>query len=67
MIPRRVRISLCEWQLPQNQMQKNQEMIMTRTFATVAIALSLVVGASVAQADSSLMVHGYQGTVYGGR
>ena len=47
--------------------KKNQEMIMTRTLATVAIALSLVAGASVAQADSSLMVHGYHGTVYGGR
>lgn len=40
---------------------------MTRTLATVAIVLSLVAGASVAQADGSLMVHGYQGTVYGGR
>jgi len=40
---------------------------MTRTLATLAIALSLVAGASVVQADSSLMVHGYQGTNYGGR
>jgi len=40
---------------------------MTRTLATLAVALSLVAGASVAQADSSLMVHGYQGTNYGGR
>ncbi len=39
---------------------------MTRTLATVAIALSLVAGASVAQANS-FAVHGYQGTVYGGR
>ncbi len=40
---------------------------MTRTFATFAIALSLLAGASVAQADSSLMVHGYEGTNYGGQ
>ena len=40
---------------------------MNRLIATVAIALSLAAGASVAQADGSLMVHGYQGTVYGGR
>jgi len=41
-------------------------MIMTRTFATLAIAFSLVAGASVAQADS-FAVHGYQGTIYGDR
>lgn len=40
---------------------------MTRTLATLAIALSIVAGTSVAQADSSLTVHGYQGTNYGGR
>lgn len=46
---------------------KIQEMIMTRTLATFAIALSLIAGASVAQADGSLMVHGYQGNAHGGR
>lgn len=40
---------------------------MNRTIATFAIALSLVAGASVAQADGSLMVHGYQGINYSGR
>jgi hypothetical protein len=46
---------------------KIQEMIMTRTLATFAIALSLFAGGSVAHADGNLMVHGYQGTAYGGR
>ena len=46
---------------------KIQEMIMTRTLATFTIALSLFAGGSVAQADGNLMVHGYQGTAYGGR
>ena len=40
---------------------------MTRTLASLAIALTFVAGATVAHADGSLMVHGYQGTVYGGR
>ena len=40
---------------------------MTRTLATFAIALSLVASASAAQADGSLMVHGYQGNAHGGR
>jgi hypothetical protein len=41
-------------------------MIMTRTLASLAIALTFVAGATVAHADS-FAVHGYQGTVYGGR
>ena len=45
---------------------KKQEMIMTRTLASLVLALTFVAGASVAHADSSLMVHGYQGTQYGG-
>lgn len=40
---------------------------MTRTIASIAVALSLLSGASVAQAGGSLMVHGYQGTNYGGQ
>ncbi len=39
---------------------------MTRTLASFAIALALLAGASIAHADP-LAVHGYQGTLYGGR
>jgi len=46
---------------------KKQEMIMTRTLACLVLALTFVAGASVAHADGSLMVHGYQGTQYGGK
>ena len=46
---------------------KKQEMIMTRTLASLVLALTFVAGASVAHADGSLMVHGYQGTHYSGR
>jgi hypothetical protein len=42
-------------------------MIMTRTLASLVLALTFVAGASVAHADGSLMVHGYQGVNYGGR
>jgi hypothetical protein len=42
-------------------------MIMTRTLASLVLALTFVAGASVAHADGSLMVHGYQGTQYGGK
>lgn len=40
---------------------------MTRTLASIAIALTFVAGVSVAQADSCLMVHGYRGSNNGGR
>jgi len=46
--------------------KKIQEMIMTRTLASLAIALSFFAGATVAHADS-FAVHGYQGTNYSGR
>jgi len=46
---------------------KKQEMIMTRTLASLVLALTFVAGASVAHANGSLMVHGYQGTNYSGR
>ena len=46
---------------------KKQEMIMTRTLASLVLALTFVAGASVAHADGSLMAHGYQGTNYSGR
>jgi hypothetical protein len=39
---------------------------MTRTLASLVLALTFVAGASVAHADS-FAVHGYQGTVYSGR
>jgi len=39
---------------------------MTRTLASLAIALTFVAGASVAHANS-FAVHGYQGTQYGSR
>ena len=39
---------------------------MTRTLASLAIALTFVAGASVAHADS-FAVHGYQGTQYGSK
>ena len=45
---------------------KKEEMIMTRTLASLAIALTFVAGASVAHADT-FPVHGYLGTVYGGK
>ena len=45
---------------------KKQEMIMTRTLASLVLALTFVAGASVAHADS-FAVHGYQGTLYSGR
>jgi len=40
--------------------------MMTRTLASLAIALMFVAGASAAHADGSLMAHGYQGVNYGG-
>ncbi len=46
---------------------KKQEMIMTRTLASLVLALTFMAGASVAHADGSLKVHGYQGTQYGGK
>ncbi len=46
---------------------KKQEMIMTRTLASLVLALTFMAGASVAHADGGLMVHGYQGTQYGGK
>ena len=61
------RISCCAWQLPRNHNSTKLEMIMTRTLASLVLALTFVAGASVAHADSSLMVHGYQGTNYSGR
>lgn len=39
---------------------------MTCTLASLAIAVSLVTGASVAHADT-FAIHGYQGTNYGSR
>lgn len=39
---------------------------MTRTLASFVIALTLLAGASVAHADT-IAVHGFQGTVYGGK
>ena len=39
---------------------------MTRTLASLAIALTFIAGASVAHANS-FAVHGYQGTQYGSR
>ena len=45
---------------------KKQEMIMTRTLASLVLALTFVAGASVAHADN-FAVHGYQGTNYSGR
>ncbi len=40
---------------------------MSRIFASLIVALTLAAGVSTAQADGSLMVHGYQGTNYSGR
>ncbi|MEE8578878.1 MAG: hypothetical protein V3S78_02890 [Hyphomicrobium sp.] len=40
---------------------------MTRTLASLVLALTFMAGASVAHADGGLMVHGYQGTQYGGK
>ncbi len=39
---------------------------MTRTLASLALALTFVAGATVAHANT-IAVHGYQGTVYGDR
>ncbi len=46
---------------------KKQEMIMTRTLASLVLALTFMAGASVAHAAVNLMVHGYQGAQYGGK
>jgi hypothetical protein len=47
--------------------QKIQAMNITHTLASLALALTFVAGASVAHAAGNLMVHGYQGTQYGGK